>query len=257
VKPLADIHSEKETRDIALSQVGVRGVSAWLAIADPVKTYGPVPVNVDLGVSLESHKRAAHLSRLGEAVTSLDGHLALRSLPAWLEGVTRRLESRSGTARFAFPLLFPREAPVSRAMGLLRIEAEAGATVSAGETQLWQTVRLPVQTLCPCSKAMSDRGAHNQRCLVTLSVRSLEGISYAEMVARVEATGSCEIYPILKREDERFVTERAYARPAFVEDLARDLIGELRSIPGLLGRRIEVVSQESIHPHDAFAIVEA
>jgi GTP cyclohydrolase I len=257
VKPLADIHSETETRGIALSQVGVRGVSAWLFIADPLKTYGPLPVSVDVGVALDSRKRAAHLSRLGEAVTSLDGHLALRTLPAWLTDVTRRLESQNGSARFAFPLLFPREAPVSRAMGLLRIEAEAAARVGAGEPQLWQTVRLPVQTLCPCSKAMSDRGAHNQRCLVTLSVRSVEGIAYADLVARVEATGSCEIYPILKREDERYVTERAYARPAFVEDLARDLIGELRGIPGLLERRIEVVSQESIHPHDAFAVVEA
>ena len=257
MKPLPDIHSEKETRDTALAQVGVRGVSAWLSIADPARTFGPLPVTADLAVSLDSSKRAAHLSRLGEAITGLDGHLALNALPGWLMTVAKRLDSTTAQVRFAFPLLLAREAPVSRASGMLRIEAEAGARLGGGDVQLWQSVSLPVQTLCPCSKAMSDRGAHNQRCLVTLNVRSRHGLSYEELVHRVEATGSCEIYPVLKREDERFVTERAYARPAFVEDVARDLVAELRGIEGVLERRIEVVSQESIHPHDAFAVVES
>jgi GTP cyclohydrolase IB len=257
VKPLPDTHSETETRATALAQVGVRGVAAWLSIADPARTFGPLPVTVDLGVALAATKRAAHLSRLGEAVTALDGHLALNTLPAWLTTVAKRLESTGAEARFAFPLLLTREAPVSRVSGLLRIEAEAGARLQAGEVQLWQSVSLPIQTLCPCSKAMSDRGAHNQRCLVSLRVRSRHGISYEELVHRVEATGSCEVYPVLKRTDERFVTERAYARPAFVEDVARDLAVELRGLEGVLDRRIEVVSQESIHPHDAFAIAES
>jgi GTP cyclohydrolase IB len=257
VKALPDIHSQEETREIALDQVGVRGVSAWLSIADPSGTFGPLPVTVDLGVSLAATKRGAHLSRLGEAITALDGHLALDSLPTWLATVARRLDSSGAEARFAFPLLLTREAPVSRASGLLRIEAEARARLAAGEVQLWQSVSVPIQTLCPCSKAMSDRGAHNQRCLVTLRVRSRSGLSYEELVRLVEANGSCEIYPVLKREDERFVTERAYARPAFVEDVARDLVSALRGTEGLLERRIEVVSLESIHPHDAFAIVES
>jgi GTP cyclohydrolase I len=257
LKNLPDVHSELEKRNLALPHVGVRGVSAWLSIIDPVRTFGPLPVMVDLGVSLAADKRGAHLSRLGEAITALDGRLALETLPRWLTTVAERLESTAVKTRFAFPILLPREAPVSRASGLVRIEAEANGHLTSGEAELWQSVSLPVQTLCPCSKAMSDRGAHNQRCLVTLSVRSRQGLSYEELVRRIEATGSCEIYPVLKREDERYVTERAYARPAFVEDVARDLAGELSGMNGLLERRIEVVSQESIHPHDAVAVVES
>jgi GTP cyclohydrolase I len=257
VKPLVDIHSEKELRGTALAQVGVRSVAAWLSIADPVRTFGPLPTSVDMSVSLAASQRAAHLSRFGEAVTALDGHLALNHLPAWMTTVAKRLESTGAAAQFAFPLLLEREAPVSRVSGLIRVDATAAARLEAGEVQLWQTVALPIQTLCPCSKAMSDRGAHNQRCLVTLSVRSRHGVSYEELVRRVEASGSCEVYPVLKREDERFVTERAYARPSFVEDVARDLVAELGRVDGLLDRRIEVVSQESIHPHDAFAVVES
>jgi len=257
VSNLPDIHALDETRGIALAQVGVRGVAAWITVVDPVRAHGPLPALADLGVSLAADQRAAHLSRLGEAVTALDGRLALAALPDWLRSVAKRLESREAEARFAFPLLLTREAPVSRASGLLRIEAEASARLKAGEAQLWQSISLPIQTLCPCSKAMSDRGAHNQRCQVTLAVRSAEGLSYDALVSLVEAAGSCEVYPVLKRADERFVTERAYARPAFVEDVARDLAATVRALDGVLAQRIEVVSQESIHPHDAFAVARS
>ena len=269
--PLADLHSHADERGVHLSEVGVRGVAARLTVEDPGAQHGPLPARLSLSVALLAHQRGAHLSRFGEAIASWNERLRLQDLPAICEGLAGRFESPFAKLEGSFPLLVERRAPVSGSAGLIELQAGfagmageglrrpmgGGAEVEASPARsLTQRLTAFVQTVCPCSKAISEQGAHNQRCQVTVEVRSPEGLSYLELHRAIERAGSCEVYPVLKRPDEKHVTERAYAHPAFVEDVAREIARALDLWPNVRGYRIEVVSQESIHPHDAYAIAE-
>ncbi len=253
---LPDVHARTDARGIPLSEVGVRDVPTRLTIVDPDASHGPALVHLSLSVALPAERRAAHLSRLGEAVWALGERVALADLPEVCRKLADRLEVPSARIEGRFSLLAKREAPVTRAIGLVEIPVGFSASWTRGEPRLKQRLIAYVQSLCPCSKEMSEKGAHNQRCRVQVDAESSAGLPYLKLLAAVEASGSCQIFPVLKRPDEKWVTERAYARPAFVEDIARDLLQALRQLPSIGAARVEVQSQESIHPHEAYAIAE-
>jgi len=232
----------------------VRGVSALLTIVDAKNSHGPVPALLSFGVALPADRRGAHLSRFGEALGGLGGLLRLADLPEHCRELARRLEVKAARISARFPLLVERSAPVSGSSGLLRMEAGATALCDGDRVELRQQIAVPAQSLCPCSKEMSERGAHNQRCLITADIESGAGLAYLDLIEALEGTASCPVFPVLKRPDEHYVTERAYERPAFVEDIAREAARVVSRWPGALRYRIEVASEESIHPHDAYAV---
>ena len=165
------------------------------------------------------------------------------------EAPAARIESR-------FSILVRREAPVTRAVGLVEIPCGFSAGWTPEAAWLRQRLTAHVQSLCPCSKEMSEKGAHNQRCRVQVDAESKAGLPYLQLLEAVEASGSCQLFPVLKRPDEKWVTDKAYARPAFVEDIARDAAMAIGRLPSIGKTRVEVQSQESIHPHDAYAVSE-
>ncbi|MEO0321515.1 MAG: GTP cyclohydrolase FolE2 [Myxococcota bacterium] len=250
--PLPDVQAGRaQAASAPLRRVGVRDVRR------PVEAFGASTVaRIELGISLAAEARGAHMSRFAEALEAL-GPLTPGALAEFLGDLQRRLEATEAEARFSFPLFLPRHAPVSGARGLLDVDAELFGVRGAERTQLGLAVEVSVASLCPCSRAVSDYGAHNQRGRVRMEVtlRGDAAPEVAELVAIAERHASAPVYPALKREDERAVTMAAYDHPAFVEDMVRGVARELREDPRLAGFRVRVVNAESIHPHDVFAEV--
>ncbi len=253
---LPDVHARPDPRALPLPEVGVRGYLARLAVFDGRTAHGPTSVRLSLGVSLGGERRGAHLSRFGEAVSSWNERLALAELPTRAVELARRLDSEAGVVRGRFGIVLERRAPVSGASGLLEVEAGFEARAHGSERILWQRLFATVQTLCPCSKEIARAGAHNQRCRVEASVRTSAGVPYLSILEAIEGAASCPLFPVLKRPDEKWVTERAYEKPAFVEDVVRDASLAIGRIEGVLAHRIEAWSEESIHAHDAYALIE-
>jgi GTP cyclohydrolase I len=171
--------------------------------------------------------------------------------------LTRRLESSCAHVDFEFPYFIEKAAPVSGAKGLIDYLVRFNATLENGKVDFVVTVIVPVTTLCPCSKAISARGAHNQRGQVTLSVRFSKPVWIEDLIAMTEASASSELYSVLKRPDEKAVTERAYDHPVFVEDLVRNVSLQCRAHPHITWHRVEAENFESIHNHNAYALIES
>ena len=252
--PLPDVQAERTPEASApLRRVGVREVRR------PLRALGASTVaTIELGVSLAAEDRGAHMSRFAEALEDL-GELTPETLRAFLGDLRGRMGAAEAEARFAFPLFLPREAPVSGARGLLDVDVALlgaeGRGVEAARVD--RSGEVSVASLCPCSRAGSDYGAHNQRGRVRMDVtlRHAAIPEVSELVAIAERNASAPVYPALKREDERVVTMAAYDRPAFVEDMVRGVARELREDPRIAGFTVRVVNAESIHPHDVFAEV--
>jgi GTP cyclohydrolase I len=183
----------------------------------------------------------------------------VRNIRDILVQLTERLESDQAHVDFEFPYFLEKPAPVTGAVGLLDYTIRFSATLAGGpggKVDFIVTVVVPVTTLCPCSKAISESGAHNQRGHVTYSVRCAKPMWIEEMIRLVEDSASSELYSLLKRPDEKFVTEQAYANPVFVEDLVRNVAGRSEVDPNILWYKVEAENFESIHNHNAYALVE-
>jgi GTP cyclohydrolase I len=214
-----------------------------------------------MSVDLDASSRGAHLSRFLEVLDGASGELTLRTAGPLLEALRSRLGSTSASIEASFPFFIEKRAPVTGARGLLDVNCRFAFRADGLEQTFDLTVVVPVTTLCPCSQAVSDYGAHNQRCYATISVGLLmvddptddQIVWIEDLVALAERHASAPIYPTLKREDERFVTMQAFDNPAFVEDLARGIALELQDDPRVTRFYVEVSSDESIHNHRAFA----
>jgi GTP cyclohydrolase I len=174
-----------------------------------------------------------------------------------LRELRNRLESHRAHVDFEFPFFLEKQAPVTGAVGLMDYTVRFCATSGEGGGDFVMTVVVPVTTLCPCSKAISENGAHNQRGKVTYSVRFTKPIWIEDLIRLAESCASCELYSLLKRPDEKFVTEHAYANPVFVEDLVRNLAAKSNDHPDITWYRIEAENFESIHNHNAYAMIES
>ncbi|MBO6933858.1 MAG: GTP cyclohydrolase I FolE2 [Deltaproteobacteria bacterium] len=246
---MRDVQNEPDERGLPLDAVGVAGVRL------PVVAFGrPTVAMADLQVSLAADRRGTHMSRLVELLHQHRESLDLEGLAVLLADTRERLDAETVHARFALPYFVSRTAPVSGATGLLDLDVVLEGRLGATGTQCTLEVTVPVQSLCPCSKAVSDYGAHNQRGRVYLRVSPVgEGVTIDALAAIAEAHGSAPILPIIKRADERHVTMQAYDNPVFVEDMARGVAAELVAHPGVGAFRVRVVNDESIHNHQAVA----
>lgn len=254
--PLSDTQSERDTRNVAISRVGVSGLRYPVTVIRPDGTTFGTSCEAALTVSLAAGTRGTHMSRFVEELHA--SHRAIN--PAGVVALAKKLRSRLGaeeaSAELALPWFVEKNAPVSGGAAWVDYTVTWKAAVTSRGGRLQTTLRVPIGTLCPCSKAISDRGAHNQRGYATITVETATPVWPDRLIAVIEAAASCELYSLLKRPDEKFVTERAFDRPVFVEDLVRDIAIGLRRLRGLRGYRIEAVNLESIHSHNACAVID-
>lgn len=255
VKPLADIQNTKDKRNIAIDKVGVKNIRYPIKVADrsggPQNTVG----TINMYVALPHHFKGTHMSRFLEVLNRHHGAISVEKIPELLEAMLERLKAETAHFSVDFTYFMTKAAPVTGREGLMGYECRFEA--AAGEHEDFVlTVEVPVTTLCPCSREISARGAHNQRGNVRVSVRFDDLVWIEEIVEKVEASASCELFPVLKRPDEKWVTERAYDNPRFVEDMVREVTLRLQDDPRIRWFEVHVENFESIHAHNAYAYVE-
>ena len=252
---IPDTQSARDQRRVAIQRVGVKDVRypVQLRVAG---TVVQTAASWTLDVALPAEQKCTHMSRFVAWLEELDVPLDAASLRQRHAAMLERLHASEGRIEAAFTFFLRKRAPVSGLQSQLDYQGRWIAETRTGQTTLWAEVAVPVKSLCPCSKEISDYGAHNQRSLVTLRVELLEPIEWHELVRFAEDEASSELWPMLKRADEKWVTERAYENPKFVEDLIRDVALRLEREPRIGRYAVEVENFESIHNHSAWARVE-
>lgn len=262
VEIMPDVQSSVDTRHIPIQKVGVRDVTYPLLVDNGSEAM-PTVAEWELTVALPAEEKGTHMSRFLEL---LEKH---RTAPMSMQGFCQMtaemlglLNATEGDVSASFPYFINKKAPVSGVSSLLDYQvswsANAVATVDGdADVQFELTILVPVTSLCPCSKAISQYGAHNQRSHVTVSVVGHPDVlDMNALIQAIEAQASCELWGLLKRTDEKYVTEQAYENPKFVEDLVRDVAVAVSAFDGIEGYRIEAENFESIHNHSAYAVVE-
>jgi GTP cyclohydrolase IB len=254
---LKDTQNEADDRQIPIDRVGIKGLRFPVDIHDKNDRTQRSVATVALTVDLPAHLKGTHMSRFVEALHQDGGVLDVRTIADLPRDLLVRLGGKKAHVEFHFPFFRSKVAPVSGKAGLIDCDVRFAVEVTAdGSTDFELTVFVPVATLCPCSKAISERGAHNQRGMVTFSVRSSEPLWIEDLIAMAEESASCELYSVLKRTDEKAVTERAYDNPVFVEDLVRNVAARANAHPAIVWYRVEAENFESIHNHNAYAVIE-
>ncbi|HEX8295418.1 MAG TPA: GTP cyclohydrolase FolE2 [Chthoniobacteraceae bacterium] len=253
---LKDTQNEPDFRRLAIDRVGVKALRFPLQIRDKAHEIQHTVATAALTVDLPHHFKGTHMSRFVEVLNEFAPELHVGRIGDLLRELTRRLDSRTAHVDFDFPFFLEKEAPVTKALGMMDYGARFAATIDAGVVDFVVTVIVPVTTLCPCSKAISVHGAHNQRGHVTFSIRSCPPLWLEDMIRLVEDSASSELYSLLKRPDEKAVTERAYENPVFVEDLVRSVAARAEQDSRIKWYRVEAENFESIHNHNAYALIE-
>ena len=249
---------QNRTPDFALDidRVGVRGLRLPLRVRERAGGNQTTIASADVGVELPSARKGTHMSRLVEALDDWDEGLDRQSVRRLLQSVRQRLGARRAWVRFSFPYFVRKSAPARGDAAPLAYDCAVTSELDDQSQTFILDLAVPVMTVCPCSKAISREGAHSQRAMVRIQARIAGFVWLEEIIELAEAAGSSAVYTLLKREDEKFVTEQAFARPAFVEDVARAAACALEQHPRIFGFTVEVESMESIHNHNAFARIE-
>ena len=253
---IPDVQGMADTREIAIDRVGIK------ALRHPIRVLGRdgeirhTVATFDMTVRLAHDVKGTHMSRFVETLESNDEALSAATFGALLKRMVERLEVTEGRIQIAFPYFIKKSAPVSGVTSLLDVEVLLTGEISGETTTVITKVTVPVTSLCPCSKEISAYGAHNQRSHISISLRSNTPMMIEDIIRIAEDQASAELYGILKRTDEKFVTERAYDNPKFVEDLVRDIAAALNADARVDAYVIESENFESIHNHSAYAVIE-
>lgn len=257
---MPDVQSSVDTRRLPIQRVGVRGVRHPMLIAGSNGQALPTVADWELTVALPAEEKGTHMSRF---VAQLEQYRRQPMTPALFcemaETMLPLLNASQGDITAEFPYFIDKVAPVSGVSSLMDYQVKWMARATEGEaTHFELTVVVPVTSLCPCSKAISEYGAHNQRSHVTVSVVLADpaALDLPDFIAQIEGQASCELWGLLKRGDEKYVTERAYDNPKFVEDLVRDVAMTIQNTQGVQSFRVQAENFESIHNHSAYAVVE-
>jgi len=257
---LADIQSEFDHRGIGVDEVGISSLRYPVSVFDRVQGKQDTIADVSVSVALPPDQRGTHLSRLVEVLDAHAGELTPQSIPGVLQALKTRLEVHNARLHMEFPYFIRRQAPISGSSAFVDYTCGFSAAVRGEEVALSIIAHVPVTSVCPCSKAISDYGAHNQRGTLTIRARSannveagVEALWMEDLIVAAEASASSPVYPLLKRIDERHVTMAAYDRPVFVEDMVRGVAERLRLDSRIIWFSVEAVNDESIHNHNAFA----
>ncbi|MFK7886672.1 MAG: GTP cyclohydrolase FolE2 [Gammaproteobacteria bacterium] len=260
LRPLEDVQGRPDTRNLTISAAGVRAVRHPLRFVDRDGTPQHTIAECDLSVQVPHDVKGAHMSRFLELLGEHDGALSVANVREFAAAMNARLQADRGRLRLSFPWFVKKAAPVSGVTSLIDYLVTLDVDGSSDESGVRLSVAVPATSLCPCSKDISDYGAHNQRSVITITVEpdaaSMQALFVEDLIDVAEAAASSPVYGVLKRPDEKFVTEAAYDNPKFVEDLVRDVAGPLNDDERVAAYSVDVENFESIHNHSAFARIE-
>jgi len=252
---MKDIQNHKDDRNIDIDQVGVKGIRYPITVLDKNMGEQQTVAEISMYVNLPRQYKGTHMSRFVEILNEHSRRISLQNFAEILEEMKKRLNAESAHMEITFPYFINKTAPVTGSEGLMEYKCTYKGSLNK-KTDLVIIIHVPISTLCPCSKEISDFGAHNQRGEVRLQVRFKKFIWIEDLISLVEESASSDIYSVLKREDEKYVTEKAYNNPMFVEDIVRDIAQKLNNDPNITWFAVESENLESIHNHNAYAYVE-
>jgi GTP cyclohydrolase I len=253
---IADVQNSADTRHIAINKVGIKDIRHPVRIRDRSEGEQHTVASFNMYVNLPHNFKGTHMSRFVEILNNHEREISVQSFKEMLAEMAEKLEAESGHIEMAFPYFINKKAPISGVQSLMDYDVSFIGEIHDGEVQMTLKVLVPVTSLCPCSKKISDYGAHNQRSHVTVTARIEEFVWVEELIELVESEASCELYGLLKRPDEKNVTERAYDNPKFVEDMVRDVAARLNADKRISYYMVESENFESIHNHSAYALIE-
>jgi len=252
---IADVQNTVDTRHIAIDKVGIKDIRHPVVVNDRSGGQQHVVANFNMYVNLPHNFKGTHMSRFVEILNQHERELTVKSFKEMMTEMIERLDASSGHIEMSFPYFMNKKAPVSGVESLLDYDVTFIGEISNNIPTLTVKVVVPVTSLCPCSKKISDYGAHNQRSHVTVAVKTSGFIWIEDIIDLVEAQASCQLYGLLKRPDEKHVTEEAYNNPKFVEDMVRDVAAQLNSNDCITAYTVESENFESIHNHSAYALI--
>lgn len=258
---MKDIQSSHDDRKIPIQKVGIKNLRYPVTVLDRAHKSQNTTAMVCMYVDLPHNFKGTHMSRFVEILNEHHGRISVSDIRHILAAMLERLDSETAHLEIRFPYFMEKTAPVSGAESMMDYNCALLASLERGEHadafDLVVEACVPVTMVCPCSREISDRGAHNQRSEVTIRIRSRELVWLEELIEIAEQSASAPVYSLLKREDEKHVTEQAYDRPHFCEDAVRAVAAQLRDDPRISWYRVESDNQESIHNHNAYALVES
>ena len=256
VPTIPDVQGAADTRQLAINKVGIKDIRHPVVVKDRSEGQQHTIATFSMFVFLPQQFKGTHMSRFVKILNDHEKEITYSSFNEMLREMADLLEAESGYIEMCFPYFVNKKAPISGVESLLDYEVSLIGEINAGVTSTRLKVQIPVTSLCPCSKSISDYGAHNQRSHVTVDAKTSGFIWIEEIIDIVEEQASCELYGLLKRPDEKYVTERAYDNPKFVEDMVRDIAGKLNQDDRIRQYVLESENFESIHNHSAYALIE-
>ena len=254
---MVDVQNLADTRQIAINRVGIKAIRHPVKVLDRSGGIQHTIAVFNMYVGLPHNFKGTHMSRFVEILNSHEREISIENFPSMLRDMVKKLEAETGHIEMNFPYFINKSAPVSGVQSLMDYDVTLTGEICHGEIASTVKVVVPVTSLCPCSKKISERGAHNQRSHVTITAHIKDHIWIEEIVELVEKEASCELYGLLKRPDEKYVTERAYDNPKFVEDMVRDVAARLNQETRIHSYVVESENFESIHNHSAYALIES
>lgn len=252
---ILDIQNSADARNIALNKVGIKELLHPVMIEDGHLPFQHTLATFSMFVNLAATVRGTHMSRFVEILNETETKLGVSHTPALLQKIIDRLHAENAYYEARFPFFVTKSAPVSGAKSLMDYQVTLSGEIADGKLVNQITVVVPVTSLCPCSKQISEYGAHNQRSEITLKAVTNGNIGIHDLIKLIENQATCELYGILKRADEKWVTEKAYDNPKFVEDVVRDIAMHLEKLDAVLAYEVASENFESIHNHSAYALI--
>jgi GTP cyclohydrolase I len=254
--PIPDVQALPDTRQLAIDRVGIKSIRHPVKIAERAGGLQHTIAHFNMYVGLPQHFKGTHMSRFVEILNAHEREISPDTFRVMLREMVKKLEAQSGHIEMTFPYFVLKKAPVSGVESLMDYEVTFVGEIAEGRECFTLKVLVPVTSLCPCSKKISERGAHNQRSHVTIAAKITSFVWIEEIIDLAERQASSELWGLLKRPDEKYVTEHAYDNPKFVEDMVRDIAAELNRDARIEGYVIESENFESIHNHSAYALIE-
>lgn len=253
---IEDVQGSPDTRNIGIDKVGIKDIRHPVRVSDRSTGEQHTIANFNMYVELPHSFKGTHMSRFVEILSTQDAEISVKSFKSILREMTERLEADKGHIEMSFPYFVTKKAPVSGVASTLDYEVTLIGEIDNGKSSIQTKVVVPVTSLCPCSKSISDYGAHNQRSHVTVKVKTEAFVWIEELIEIVEHQASSELYGLLKRVDEKYVTEKAYDNPKFVEDMVRDIAARFNEDERITAYTVESENFESIHNHSAYAQIK-
>jgi len=253
---MVDVQSQKDNRKIQINKVGVKGLKYPIIVLDKKNKVQHTIANINLYADLAHNMKGTHMSRFIQTFNKYSADFSMENFLEMLKKIKDTLHAKKAFGEVSFPYFIEKQAPVSKEKSKMNYTCEYIGEVSDDHSLFYIGIQVPVTTVCPCSKDISDRGAHNQRGIVSVKLYLEKFFWIEDIISLIEKAASAELFTLLKREDEKFITERAFDNPRFVEDLVRDVTQRIEKLGSFPWFSVEAENFESIHNHSAYAYVE-